>query len=182
MMHILFPLRPRGLPESFARSETFMLSLGFAPIAPPGMSVNPMANTDMMAGGANKMVAMIGGAVLALVGLLGFVNNPILGLFHVNAVHNVVHLLSGIVLLGAAFMNNGANARITLLVLGVVYAIVAIAGFALPDTFVSILGGAVAADLMMDNVLHVLLAVVFIAVPLLVKEEATKPMTGRPQM
>ena len=140
-----------------------------------------LADTDMMAGGVNKMVAMIAGAVLVLVGLLGFVNDPILGIFEVNMIHNVVHLLSGAVLLGAAFMNNGANARITLLVLGVVYAIVAILGFVAPSVTNSLLADDTTASMMADNVLHVLLAIVFIAVPLLVKENAPRTVgtTGR---
>lgn len=140
-----------------------------------------VADTDMMAGGVNKMVAMIGGAILVLVGLLGFVNDPILGIFEVNPIHNVVHLLSGAVLLGAAFMNNGTNARITLLVVGVVYAIVAILGFVAPGVLGSIIADDPAMSLMADNVLHLLLAVVFIAVPLLVKEETVRPMTTSPR-
>jgi uncharacterized membrane protein HdeD (DUF308 family) len=142
-----------------------------------------MADT-MTTGGVNKMVAMIGGAVLALVGILGFVlTNPLLGMFDVNMVHNIVHLLSGVVLLGAAFMNNGANARITLLVLGVVYAIVAILGFVAPGVTESLVGdNSTTTSMMADNILHLLLAVVFIAVPLLVKEETVRPMTGRPNL
>jgi len=138
----------------------------------------------MMAGGVNKMVAMIAGAVLVLVGLLGFVNDPVLGIFEVNAIHSVVHLLSGGVLLAAAFIDAGRNSRMALLVLGVVYALVAVLGFALPDLTESILLGTTANAAMngADNILHSLLAIVFIAVPLLVKEEATRPMTGRPQM
>lgn len=141
-----------------------------------------VANTDMMAGGVNKMVAMIGGAVLVLVGLLGFVMTPILGFFEANIVHNLVHLLSGGVLLWAAFANHGANARMTLLVVGVVYAIVAILGFVAPGMTESLVGQADSeVGLMPDNILHLLLAVVFIAVPLLVKEEATRPVTGTPR-
>ena len=142
-----------------------------------------MADT-MMTGGVNKMVAMIAGAVLVLVGLLGFVMPaPLLGMFDVNMVHNVVHLLTGAVLLGGAFMNNGANARMTLLVLGVVYALVAVLGFVSPSMMESLVGDNVASTSMMpDNILHLLLAVVFIAVPLIVKEEVGKPMIGKPQM
>lgn len=139
----------------------------------------------MMAGGVNKMVAMIGGAVLVLVGLLGFVNDPVLGIFEVNLLHNLVHLLSGAVLLAVAFMNNGANARITLLVLGVVYAIVAILGFVARGTLEPLLtdsGQVTDANWMADNVLHILLAVVFIAVPLVVKEDVRRPMTGSPRV
>lgn len=126
------------------------------------------------------MVAMIGGAVLVLVGIWGFFQDPILALFEVNLLHNLVHLLSGAVLLGAAFVNNGANARITVLTIGVVYAVVALAGFALPDLVAPILGSSVSA-LLMDNLLHTLLAIVFIAVPLVVREEARRPMMGHPR-
>jgi hypothetical protein len=132
-----------------------------------------------MAGGVNKMVAMVAGAVLVLIGILGFVpgQEAILGLFEVNLLHNLVHLLSGAVLLGAAFMNNGANARITLLVLGVVYAIVTVLGFVAPGLTHSLLGSEVATvGLLYDNILHLLLAIVFIAVPLVTKEESRRPM------
>lgn len=142
------------------------------------------STTAMTTGGVNKMVAMIAGAVLALVGILGFFNDPVLGMFEVNAVHNVVHLLSGGVLLAAAFIDGGRNSRMSLLVLGVVYALVAILGFVAPALTESILLGTTTnpALNMADNVLHVVLAVVFIGVPLLVKERAIRPITGRPQM
>ena len=38
---------------------------------------------------------MVIGVVLLLVGLIGFVNNPILGLLGVNALQNVLHLVVG---------------------------------------------------------------------------------------
>jgi uncharacterized membrane protein HdeD (DUF308 family) len=134
----------------------------------------------MMSGGINKMVAMIAGAVLVLVGILGFVMDPILGLFEINAVHNIVHLLSGGVLLAGAFMDNGRNARMTLLILGVVYALVTVLGFVAPGlTNTVLLGNAQnPAVNMADNVLHLLLTIVFIAVPLLVKEDTRRPVTG----
>lgn len=152
--------------------------------SPFGAGVIQVADTNMMAGGVNKMVAMIAGAVLALVGLLGFAMDPVLGVFEVSMLHNIVHLLSGLVLLGVAFMNNGVNARITLLVLGAVYAIVAILGFIAAGTLDTLLGGTTTAPAnnMADNVLHVLLAVVFIAVPLVVKEDARRPVAGNPRL
>lgn len=145
-----------------------------------------MATTDMMSGGVNKMVAMIAGAVLVLVGLLGFVLAPdgvLLGLFDVNLLHNLVHLLSGAVLLGAAFMNNGVNARITLLTLGGIYALITIVGFVAPGFTESLVGDTTnAVGMMPDNVLHLLLTAVFLAVPLLVKEETRRPMRGSPRI
>lgn len=140
----------------------------------------------MMAGGVNKMVAMIGGAVLALVGILGFFAAPdgaLLGIFDVNLLHNIVHLGSGLVLLAAAFINNGASSRITLLVLGAVYALVTIVGFVAADFTEELLGDTTnSITLMPDNILHLLLAIVFIAVPLVVREDVRRPMTGSPRV
>lgn len=125
------------------------------------------------------MVAMIAGAVLALVGLLGFVNDPVLGIFEVSLVHNLVHLLSGAALLAAAFIDNGRNARMTLLVLGIVYALVTVLGFVASGLTDSLLLGTTAnpAINMADNVLHLLLAIAFIAVPLIVKEDVRRTTT-----
>lgn len=131
---------------------------------------------------------MIAGAVLVLVGILGFIpaiapDGALLGIFDVNLLHNLVHLLTGAILLGAAFMNDGVNARMTILVLGVVYAIVTIVGFIAPGYTEGLIGDTTNGVTMMpNNVLHLLLAIVFIAVPLLVKEEVRRPVTGAPRV
>lgn len=121
----------------------------------------------------NKMAAMTFGAVFALVGVLGFIpalstGTPakLLGIFEISPVHNVVHLLSGVVLLAVAFMNDGRNSRITLLVFGAVYALVALLGFVSEST-VEALG---VATNMADNVLHLVLAVALLGVPLMFKD------------
>lgn len=123
-----------------------------------------------MANDVNKMAAMVFGAVFVLVGILGFVMNPILGLFEVSLMHNAVHLLSGAALLAVAFLDNGRNARMGLLVLGAVYALVTVLGFAVPG-LVESLGVNVNTA---DNFLHLLLAVVLLAVPLIFKEDAPR--------
>lgn len=84
--------------------------------------------------------------------------NPILGLFEVNTLHNLVHLVSGVVALIAASMSVSAS-RSYLVIFGIVYAIVTIAGF---------LNFAPVNDLLMingaDNWLHLLITVVFLVV------------------
>jgi len=96
------------------------------------------------------------GVVFLLVGILGFVNNPILGAFSVNALHNIVHLLSGVLVLIFAFQSPSA-AKTFSLWFGIVYAIVAILGFIAPSFMRSFLSVNMA-----DNILHVVLAIVFI--------------------
>ena len=121
----------------------------------------------------NRTVAMIVGGVLLLVGLLGFVWDPVLGLFEVGVVHNVIHLLTGAVLLAAAFMNHGMYARTTNITLGVVYLIVALLGFFAP----SILGAIIEYNVA-DNWLHLALGVVLAGVGFVDRTHVDRPTTG----
>ena len=44
-----------------------------------------------------QMVALVFGAMYLLAGILGFFNHPLLGIFQVNLVHNLVHVAIGVV-------------------------------------------------------------------------------------
>jgi hypothetical protein len=85
-----------------------------------------------------KTAAVLFGIVFILIGVLGFVpgvtdeHQMLLGIFHVNAAHNVVHLLSGAAALFAGMTSAGA-ARIYFRVFGVIYALVAVMGFMMGD-------------------------------------------------
>ena len=78
----------------------------------------------------NRLFALVIGIVFLLVGILGLILNPthgaLLGLFDVDVVHNLVHLVVGILGVAAAFTgwsryyNQG---------LGIVYLLVGILGF-----------------------------------------------------
>src|SRR5687768_9331292 len=77
-----------------------------------------------------KQVTWLLGIVLLLVGIAGFFVDNTLIIFRVDTVHNVIHLLSGIVALGAAAMGT-SYARLYLIVFGLVYGLVTILGFAM---------------------------------------------------
>jgi hypothetical protein len=112
------------------------------------------------------------GAVLVLVGLVGFLVEPsfavgdnaqrgTLILFDINGWHNVVHLLSGIV--GLAMAGTAAKARLFSIGYGIVYVLVTILGFAVGD------GGLLLSIIPIntaDNVLHLAVAVTGIGVGL----------------
>lgn len=109
--------------------------------------------------GLVKPVTWLFGLIFLVVGLLGFLmTSPLLGLFAVNNLHNLVHLASGVVALIAASMSVSA-ARSYLMIFGVVYALVTIAGFLNVAFVVDLLAinGA-------DNWLHLLITVVFLVV------------------
>jgi hypothetical protein len=117
-----------------------------------------------------KTAAIVFGVVFLLVGILGFVpgittGNMLLGIFHVNAAHNVVHLLSGAVALIAG-LTNVSYARLYFRVFGVVYALVAVLGFYAGD---GMLLGLVSNN-MPDTWLHAVIAAAALYLGFAVKE------------
>jgi uncharacterized protein DUF4383 len=84
-----------------------------------------------------KSAAIVFGIVFLAIGILGFVpavttdvnGMPmLLGIFHVNAAHNYVHLATGVVALLCGMAGFGAS-RTFFRIFGVVYALVAALGF-----------------------------------------------------
>lgn len=133
--------------------------------------------TDVVADrGLNYWTGMVLGWVLVAVGLIGFVWDPVLGIFDVGPVHNVVHLLTGGVLLAGAYMNHGANARPVNLTLGIVYAVVAVWGFVSLSSLNAVIDTNVA-----DNWLHLGLAVVLVAVAFAERATVNRPISGMPR-
>ncbi len=115
-----------------------------------------------------KRLATIFGAMFVLVGLLGFVPNPIVGrdgLFMTNAPHDLVHILLGAMLLFAGSRTEGASIN-TLLTVGGIYALLAVLGLAQigSDGHTMLLGLAHINGA--DNWLHVALAVLLIGAAL----------------
>lgn len=104
-----------------------------------------------------KPFAIILGAVLLVVGLLGFVsalapNSLLLGIFAIDPIHNVIHILSGIVGLAAGFA--GARyARLFAGVFGAVYGLVTVVGFIQGTTVLGLISVNLA-----DNLLHLAIA------------------------
>ena len=110
-----------------------------------------------MAGNIQTLLARIVGAVLTVVGLVGFFSGDALLMFGLNPLHNVVHLVSGVVGLWAGF--TGGCAVHYNKWFGVIYILVAVLGFVVPDLMVSLLNINAA-----DNLLHLLLGVVLAGV------------------
>lgn len=107
----------------------------------------------------DKTIVTILGIVFVVIGVLGFFNDPLLGIFDVDGTHNVIHLLSGVLALGAVGMGMDAT-RTYAKVFGVVYGLVAVLGFLMPgDMILGLFASNIA-----DDVLHVVLAVVFLYV------------------
>jgi hypothetical protein len=114
-----------------------------------------------------RLAAIVLGIVFVLIGLLGFFNNPVLGLFAVNPAHNIVHIVSGVVLLAGAYSSLGSS--MALKIIGIVYVIVAILGFFMVSADGMLLGFITMNEA--DKWLHVVLAVVILAAGFLLPDD-----------
>jgi hypothetical protein len=108
-----------------------------------------------------KKLAIIFGIIFVLVGILGFFTNPIVGagqnaIFMTDTMHNIVHLLVGIILVLAGSMSE-KSASLWLKIFGVVYLILFIDGLIQPD---KLLGFVMANQ--NDTWLHLVLGVVLL--------------------
>jgi hypothetical protein len=106
------------------------------------------------------------GIVLVAVGLLGFIDNPIVGrapnaLVATNEVHNVVHLLTGLLALYIAFGLKGAQQANALVGFGILYAVIFVAVVISPDLFG--LFGQYRAEIN-EHIIHAAVAVVSLGV------------------
>jgi hypothetical protein len=108
-----------------------------------------------------RNVAFVLGIVFLIAGVLGYINNPIVGpngLFMTNTAHNMVHILSGVFLLLGIY--TALTPSLALKILGVVYAIVAIAGFVMMKGMSGIMLGVQMNAA--DHWLHIGLAVILL--------------------
>jgi hypothetical protein len=128
-----------------------------------------------------QLYALVFGAVLLVVGILGFISDASFGsgddvdgsdfiIFEVNGWHNIVHILSG--LLGLALWRRADTARLYALAFGATYLVVTVWGFVTGDQVLWLLPVDAA-----DNVLHLLIAVAGIAAGL--ASSPREPAEGR---
>ena len=135
-----------------------------------------------MSSSPNRIVATVFGAVYLLVGLLGFAvtggvgfiatkGGLLLGIFEVNPLHNVAHLLIGAALLATGLMSVKA-AKTTNITVGAVYLLLGIVGFFLVGTALNIL-----ALNTFDHFLHLASAIVLLGVGL--AADRSSELSGR---
>lgn len=105
-----------------------------------------------------KTVTWILGIVLIIVGILGFIQSPVLGLFQVDTVHDWVHIISGVLAI-LAVLSGESYARLYLIIFGIIYGLVAIIGFVNGGNILGVM-----TVNMNDNYLHSVIAIICLAV------------------
>lgn len=128
-----------------------------------------------------KKIAIVVGVVFVLIGILGFVpgitsthadgGKYLLGIFLIDGVENVIHILTGLVALAAGYTSEKSS-RMFFLAFGAVYALVTIIGFVQGDTVLGIFDVNTA-----DNFLHLALAAAFLGIGLTAKPDDSVAMT-----
>ena len=111
-----------------------------------------------------RTILKIAGGILILVGLAGFAM-PTLAGAHLSVVHNVIHLLSGVVAFYFGTQPNWSAMRAFCFVFGLVYGLLGILGMAMGsggDRMMTVVPGHLELGLV-DHVIHIGLGVLFVA-------------------
>lgn len=110
-----------------------------------------------------KKLSVLFGVVFLAIGVLGFVpgvttdEDLLLGIFQVDTLHNLIHILSGVAALVAAKSED--YAQLYFRIFGAVYALVAVVGLVQGDTVLGLIDINAA-----DNILHIVLAVAILGI------------------
>jgi hypothetical protein len=123
---------------------------------------------------AQGWMALVG-LVLLAAGLVGFLNTPLAGssanaLLATDTVHNVVHLLTGLLALGIAFGLKGETQINAVIGFGVLYAVIFVAVLVSPTLF-GLFSVAANAPI---HVIHAAVALVSLAVGLMARGGSTQ--------
>jgi len=136
----------------------------------------------------NRIFALVLGVVLTLIGIIGFFIpaengtgvQALFGIFDVDTVHNIIHLLSGLIGIAAAFTG---QSRTYNQVFGAIYTLLGILGL---FSFLYFPGGAYNTDRGLflglthinagDHILHLVIGIAALAVGFLFAGSATHPV------
>ena len=123
---------------------------------------------------AQAWMALVG-LVLVAAGLIGFLNTPVAGssanaLLQTDTVHNVVHVLTGLLALGIAFGLRGDQQVNAVIGFGVLYVIIFVAVLVSPTLF-GLFSVSANAPI---HVIHAAVAVVTLAVGLMARGGSTQ--------
>ncbi len=135
----------------------------------------------------NRMFALVLGIVLTLIGVIGFFIptenstgvQALFGIFDVDVIHNLVHLLSGLIAIAAAF---GGFSVTYNRVFGVIYTVIGLLGL-IPALYFPTYGSDAGRFLglmhlsIADHVLHLVIGIAAIAIGFYADRNLRKPAT-----
>lgn len=120
-----------------------------------------------------RLYAKVVGVVIVLIGIGGLIlgEKSLGGALNIDIGEDVIHLVTGGLMVAVGFRGTDSAVRNVVGGLGVVYLLVGIVGFLVPDLF-----GLLPSEYsVVDNVLHLVLGVLGIAVGYLIGRPAMRP-------
>jgi hypothetical protein len=137
-----------------------------------------------------RTVVNVLGAVMLVVGLIGFVNHDFMGM-HLNPMHNLIHLVTGIGSLYFGIKGTDRGLRIWCRTFGLVYALLGLVGIFMGPGTVTLrdLAGQTDSHLwkmipkhlefgFADSIVHILTGIVFLAMGL-IPASVDRDLTGK---
>ncbi|HEY7545475.1 MAG TPA: DUF4383 domain-containing protein [Blastocatellia bacterium] len=125
-----------------------------------------------------KTVATLIGVVFILVGAVGFASHDLLGA-HLGTVHNVVHLVSGVVSLFIGLKGSLSAARMFCIVFGLVYAGLGVVGYVAgtgEEKMLELPGPLTLGTV--DHIIHIAIGVLYLAGGLMTKAGSVQTASG----
>jgi hypothetical protein len=114
------------------------------------------------------IIVFLGATGFILLSLLGFFNSTIFGLFEVDPLHNIIHLLTGILAIIFAGISDW-GAALYARMFGLLYGVIGVIGLVVPgDEFFGFHVNTA------DDFLHLLVAIVFLYLGFVVYDKALK--------
>jgi hypothetical protein len=142
--------------------------------------VRPRATAPVADLGIGRLVAAILGAVLVVIGLVGFVDNPLIAdpgaapIFVTGTVHNMIHLATGFLSLYIAFALVGKAQADGLIGLGILFVVLVVLTVLSPNLF-GILGPSPGYNVNLpDQLLHLVIGLVAIAAGVVSRRELAR--------
>jgi hypothetical protein len=108
-----------------------------------------------------KQYAQVVGIIVVLLGIVGLIagEGHLFGIINIDIAEDIIHLVTGAILVYAGFQPNASLARTIVGVLGVIYLLVGIVGFPSPTLFNLVPNGYT----IWDNLVHLILGILGIA-------------------
>ncbi len=112
-----------------------------------------------------RTICKILGVIFIVIGLLGYGTPHLMGM-HLSGLHNIIHLISGVLALYFGFATSYTAARAFSIVIGIIYLLLGLIGFASPGAAAALVDAHAAPGEMIsmtaDNVVHVILGIIFL--------------------
>lgn len=128
-----------------------------------------------------KTTCKILGIVTILAGIIGFFTHGLMGM-HMTWAQNIFYLLTGAIAVWYGFTGTSEAAHMYSRIIGTIYLLLGVFGFITPEIIEKILRidtSAVSANLMTDNIVHLIIGAIFLIAGVLSETHTAAPTAAK---